>query len=117
MMVGEVIRKRTRLKLPYLSDGTIAGTIALRYQFSALNDDPADNLRLIASLKIDDQDQAVADCIIAWRNSATTNYSKGAVLYYNPKIIKTPPSWVAKSDHVASEGSHEFYLPWELKGK
>ena len=38
--VGEVIRERMRRK--YNSDGTIAGTVGRRFQFSAFNDDPAE---------------------------------------------------------------------------
>ena len=111
LMVAEVIRNRTRQK--YSSDGTVASTIARRYQFSALNDDSADNIRLIASLKLDDNDPIVKDCLRAWYQATTfnTNLAKGAVLYYNPQAIPIAPAWVAKSKEVARGKHHIFYIP------
>ena len=109
--VAEVIRNRMKQK--YTSDGTVAGTVAWRYQFSAWNDDAGDNQLLIRALKLDDGDTIVKDCMRAWleTNNNGTNVAKGALLYLNPRAVPVSPAWVKNSDEVARIGHHVFYVP------
>lgn len=44
---------------------------------------------------------------IAWEKSAFTNYTKGANLYYAPKLAS--PSWAKKTPLVAVIGNHNFH--------
>jgi spore germination cell wall hydrolase CwlJ-like protein len=104
--VGEVIRRRTALK--YASDGTIAGTVARRYQFSATVDDKVNNDLFIRGLKIDDDDPVVQDCIKAWHQSQNTNVTNGAVLYCN--LDSASPSWATPAKCVAKVGNHSFFI-------
>lgn len=103
--VAEVIRNR--MLRNYSSDGTVAGTVARRYQFSAWNDDSQDNALLIKALKIVDSDAIVQECIRAWNQSKNTNYVKGAVLYVNKN--KANPDWAKDSNFIIRIGDHWFY--------
>lgn len=105
--VGEVIRRRTRQR--YSSDGTVAGTVAKRYQFSAWNDDAQDNALLIKALNLDDLDPIVRACEKAWKESEFSNYSKGAVLYCNLKTVGQRPAWATQQNQVAEIGNHTFF--------
>lgn len=108
--VAEVIQRRTKRK--YMSDGTIPGTIALRYQFSALNDDRGDNQRLIMALKIDSADPIVSDCIRAWNAVSQPGYIDivpDAVVYFNPKTATNPPKNAIGANFVKTVGKHAFY--------
>ena len=104
--VGEVIRNR--MLRNYSSDGTVAGTVARRYQFSAWNDDAQDNALLIRALKITETDGIVQDCIRAWNESRRTNYTKGAVLYCNLDACARP-SWAKDENQTIKIGHHTFY--------
>ena len=106
--VAEVIRNRMKEK--YSSDGTVAGTVCRKWQFSGWNtDDPS----RVASMKLDDDDQMVKDCLAAWleANNNGTNLAKGALLYLNKAVVPILPSWVKNSDEVARIGAHTFYIP------
>lgn len=109
--IGEVIRNR--MEHNYSSDGTVPGTVCKSFQFSSWNDDWRDNARLVASLKLDDTDPVVIDCIRAWNESRTTRYVNGAVLYCNLTLAK--PVWAIPDDLVATVGKHSFYLPANLR--
>lgn len=103
--VGEVIRRRAQRK--YNSDGTIAGTVAKPYQFSGWNtNDP----NRVPSLLLDDSDSVVHDCLYAWFFSENSNYSKDAVLYCNPRILRNMPAWAKETKRVAIIGDHYFYV-------
>ena len=103
--IGEVIRERMRRR--YSSDGTIVGTVARRYQFSAFNDDEQDNARFIQSLKLDFADHIVQDCMSAWYVSEHTDYSKKAVLFCNTDVAQPP--WATPDKLVAKIGHVSFY--------
>jgi spore germination cell wall hydrolase CwlJ-like protein len=103
--VGEVIRERMRRK--YASDGTVAGTVARRYQFSAWNDDHQDNTLLIRALKLDWGDVGIPECQRAWEKSATTNYVSKAVLYCNLAVAQ--PDWAKPEKLVAKIEHHSFF--------
>lgn len=100
--VGEVIRNR--MGRNYSSDGTVAGTIARPYQFSGWN--PLDP-NFLPSLKLDDADPLVIDCIRAWNESKTTTYAKGAVLYCNLNLAR--PYWAKQEKLVTKIGEHSFF--------
>jgi spore germination cell wall hydrolase CwlJ-like protein len=105
--VAEVILRRAKLK--YNSDGTIAGTVSRRYQFSSFNDDSHDNLRLIRSLQIDDDDPIVKECISAWSQAKTgPEVVPGAVLYANLDI--SSPAWALATKTVGKIDHHTFFL-------
>jgi N-acetylmuramoyl-L-alanine amidase len=105
--VAEVIRNRAAQR--YNSDGTIAGTIGRRYQFSAWNDDAQNNARLIQSLELDDENPIVQDCVHAWREAAAgSERANGAVLYANLSVCK--PSWLPNVRQVAQLGNHTFFV-------
>lgn len=104
--VAEVIRNRMKAK--YSSDGTVAGTVARKWQFSGWNtEDP----NRVPSLKIDDDDPLVKECMRAWleANNNGTNLAKGAVLYYSSDI--PPPGWSTRARKVAEIGKHLFFVP------
>jgi len=95
--VAEVVRNRTKLK--YMSDGTVAGTVLWKQQFSGMN---AGDVNRIPSFKLDDQDRVVQECFRAWEDACTgSNRVRGAVHYLNVKLTKvlrggTLPLWAAK---------------------
>lgn len=105
--VGEVIRNRMARR--YSSDGTVAGTVCRRYQFSAWNDDPQGNDLLIRSLKIRDDDNTVKDCIRAWEISKDSDFAKHAVLYCNLAVLPQRPKWARDDKCVTVIGNHSFF--------
>lgn len=101
--IGEVIRNRMKQRVH--SDGTVAGTVLAPYQFSGYNTkDP----NRIPSFLLDDDSPCCCDCRTAWDESETTNLTKGATFYYNPRVVGTP-AWAVPAKHVATVGHHEFY--------
>jgi cell wall hydrolase len=102
--VAEVIRNRMTLK--YASDGTAEGTVLRPYQFSGWNTKDPNRL---ACAKVDAMDPVVMDCAKAWEESATSNLTKGAVLYLNPAIVSPLPNWAKQENRTAIIGQHHFY--------
>ena len=108
--VADVIRNRMRRK--YGSDGTVAGTVAAAFQFSAWNStkDPNISGLRIASLQLDDANPVVLDCSRAWQESALGPSTVGdAVLYVNPKAVVKMPTWATQGKLQAVVGRHNFY--------
>lgn len=105
LAVAEVIRNR--MLRNYASDGTVAGTVARRYQFSAWNDDANNNALFIKALKINDMDPVVQECIRAWNESRHTNHVKGAVLYANLDVCD--PSWSHGKTPIIKIAHHTFF--------
>jgi spore germination cell wall hydrolase CwlJ-like protein len=106
LAVAEVIRNRMRAH--YASDGTVAGTVLRPRQFSGWN---SDDLNRVPSLKLDDGDRVVADCVRAWKEAAeqNTDVAKRALLYYAPALAL--PSWAKGCVEVARIGRHLFLIP------
>ena len=102
--VGEVVRERMRRK--YMSDGTVSGTIFRAFQFSWTN--PTDPNRVHA-LSIDDDDPVVQECARAWKESETSHYARGAVLYYAPAGVPKPPPWATPEKLAVVLGAHQFF--------
>jgi len=103
--VAEVIRNR--MKRGYASDGTVIGTVLRAKQFSMWDD----KARLLAA-RIDDDHPKVRECVQAWEASATSNVTKGAVLYHT---VAVSPYWrnAASVSHVTTIHHHMFYLDGE----
>jgi spore germination cell wall hydrolase CwlJ-like protein len=105
--VAEVIRRRTDRK--YSSDGTIQDTVLRKWQFSAWSDKSCYDL-MVKSLKLNDDDPIVKQCIQAWNVSADTNHSKSAVLYCNLAAVAKRPVWARDDKCVAVIGNHSFFV-------
>lgn len=106
--VAEVVLRRTRRK--FMSDGTVAGTALRKYQFSGMNTDSRNRVR---SFCVDDDDPAVRECVRAWEMAkAGSNYSAGALHYYNPTLCG--PVWAHGAQVVARVGNHNFVILKEV---
>jgi N-acetylmuramoyl-L-alanine amidase len=102
--VAETIRNRMQRK--YSSDGTVAGTVLRRLQFSGWNADAANRIR---SLQIDDQNPIVMDCVKAWAAAQSGSDSvPGAVLFY-ATTMKAPPTWALDRNFICQIGKVRFY--------
>jgi spore germination cell wall hydrolase CwlJ-like protein len=112
--VGEVIRERMRRRLH--SDGTVAGTVFARRQFSGWEDD---NRRALGSVQF--EDPAWRSCSRAWAESETSNWTKAATHYLNPVLVLARegrlPSWACDPHDITTlaealvtcrEGGHAF---------
>jgi spore germination cell wall hydrolase CwlJ-like protein len=100
--VAEVIRNR--MKRRYASDGTVIGTVLRAKQFSMWDD----HARLLAA-NADDDHPRVRECVEAWKLSATTDITGGAVLYHTIMIDR--PYWAKASsvEELKTIGRHVFY--------
>lgn len=105
--VAEVILRRTARR--YMSDGTVAGTVLRPFQFSGWNTGSTNRIR---SLKLNDDDPAVRECIRAWNHAkAGSNTTGNAVHYFNPELCF--PDWARGAEVVAEIGNHRFVIPKE----
>lgn len=103
MAVAAVIRNRMAMK--YQSDGTIKGTVLKRKQFQPWNRQQP--LQVLANFN----KRRMGDSLLAWRLVQDgRNVVDGAVLFYNPRIARTP-RWAKVGQKVATIGEHEFYVP------
>jgi len=100
--VAEVILRRMKKK--YMSDGTVAGTVLRKYQFSGFNTDSANRIR---SFKIDTSVPVVDECVRAWVEADKgSNLVPGCLHYYNANIVSPP--WAEGAEVVAVIGNHTF---------
>ncbi len=107
LAVAAVIRNRMKLK--YQSDGTVKGTVkgtvlkARQFQpWSTRNP---------YHIPLDLKKKSMRDSLLAWRLVQDgRNVVDGAVLFYNPKLVRTP-YWATVSQRVSTIGGHEFYTP------
>ena len=100
--VAEVILRRTKRK--YMSDGTVAGTVLRRLQFSGMNSDSANRIR---SFKIDSSDKVVDECVRAWAEADRgSNLVPECLHYFNAHIVMPP--WAKDAEIVAVIGNHTF---------
>ncbi len=105
--VAEVIQRRMKRK--FMSDGTVAGTVLKRLQFSGMNSDSANRIR---SFKIDSSDPNVDDCVRAWHDAERgPDIVPGACHYFNPSLCS--PKWARGATIVAQIGNHRFIIPKE----
>ena len=103
LAVAAVIRNRMKAK--YQSDGTVKGTVLKRLQFQPWNHAKPEEARFRIS------HSRMRDSLLAWRMVQDgRNVVQGALLFYNPRLVKTP-FWATVSHKVASIGGHEFFVP------
>jgi spore germination cell wall hydrolase CwlJ-like protein len=103
--VAEVIQRR--MKRNFMSDGTAAGTVFRKYQFSGMNTESANRIR---SFKIDSSDPNVDACVRAWADAERgPDIVPGAVHYFNPSLCD--PTWARGAKVVAEIGNHRFVIP------
>ena len=100
--VAEVIRRRTVRK--YMSDGTVAGTVFRKKQFSGMNHDAPNRIR---SFQLDTKDPIANDCSRAWMESEWKKELVPDCLHYFAHNIVTPP-WAKDAEVVAIIGGHTF---------
>ena len=106
--VAEVILRRTKRK--FSSDGTVAGTVLRKYQFSGMNTDSPSRIR---SFKIDTDNPIVQECVKAWEEAkAGSNYVPDCLHYFNPSISN--PYWGRDAKIVKEVGNHRFVIPKEV---
>lgn len=103
--VGEVIRNR--MERNYSSDGTVAGTVLRPWQFSGWESGDPNRIK---SMKIDDLDPTVRECIKAWQESRVSKYANNAVLYCNLAAVAVRPNWARDDRCVAVVGNHTFFV-------
>ena len=103
LAVAAVIRNRMKLK--YQSDGTVKGTVLRARQFQPwITKNPY-------HIPLDLEKPSMRDSLLAWRLVQDgRNVVDGAVLFYNPKLVRTP-YWAKVSQKVTTIGGHEFYAP------
>lgn len=107
--VAEVIQRRTKRK--YMSDGTVAGTVLRRLQFSGMNHNAKNRIR---SFQIDSSNPVVNDCVKAWVNAERgPDVVPGCMHYYNPSLVS--PAWAKGAKIVKKIGNHLFIIPKEEK--
>ena len=100
--VAEVILRRTKEK--YMSDGTVAGTVMRRLQFSGMNSDSPNRIR---TFKADTSDPSVNECVRAWVEADKgSNLVPYCLHYYNANIVSPP--WAKGAEVVAVIGNHTF---------
>ncbi len=103
LAVAAVIRNRMKLK--YQSDGTVKGTVLKARQFQPWS------TRNPYHIPLDLKKKSMRDSLLAWRLVQDgRNVVDGAVLFYNPKLVRTP-YWAKVSQRVSTIGGHEFYTP------
>ena len=103
LAVAAVIRNRMNAK--YHSDGTVKGTVLKRLQFQPWNYAKPEVVRHRIS------QSRMKDSLLAWRMVQDgRTVVDGALLFYNPRLVKTP-FWATVSHKVASIGGHEFFVP------
>lgn len=115
--VGEVIR--TRMKTRYQSNGTVAGTVLRPWQFSGWNQQEAGRLRtILLSFILKPDDPINRQCVDAWHESIGTNLTKGANLYFAPKVLRAEgvpdPAWVKHPRVVFVEKINDHYFYREV---
>lgn len=101
MAVAAVIRNRINHK--YHSDGTVKGTVLRAKQFEPwIKRNPE-------KVDFDLTNQKMRECLLAWKLVQDgRNVVDGAVLFYNPQLVKTP-RWAQVNRKVAKIGGHEFF--------
>lgn len=131
--VGRVVMNRVRLK--FMSDGTIPGTVLRKDQFSGFYFEMGpQGYKRVASTVEQAQARAVekltrykanaavwADCLMAADQAMSglvlspkdapqfPGFTERTVNYYNPKVVKTPPAWATPDRLDTVIFNHTFY--------
>lgn len=101
MAVAAVIRNRTQHR--YHSNGTIRGTVLRRKQFEPwIGRSPKD-------VRFNPNNRKMQESLLAWELVQDgRNVVEGAVLFYNPSLVRTP-RWAKVYQKVSTIGGHEFF--------
>ena len=101
LAVAAVIRNRMTHK--YHSDGTVKGTVLRAKQFEPwIGRSPEE-------VEFDQTNRIMQESLLAWRLVQDgRKVVNGAVLFYNPQLVKTP-RWAQINRKVAKIGGHEFF--------
>jgi N-acetylmuramoyl-L-alanine amidase len=101
LAVAAVIRNRMNHK--YHSDGTVKGTVLRPKQFEPwIGRNPQE-------VEFDPTNRKMQESLLAWKLVQDgRNIVHGAVLFYNPHLVKTP-RWAQVNRKVAIIGNHEFF--------
>lgn len=101
LAVAAVIRNRMNHK--YHSDGTVKGTVLRAKQFEPwIGRNPEE-------MEFDPTNRKMQECLLAWKLVQDgRNIVDGAVLFYNPQLVRTP-RWAQVNRKVAKIGGHEFF--------
>lgn len=101
LAVAAVIRNRMTHK--YHSDGTVKGTVLRAKQFEPwMGRNPEE-------VEFDQTNRIMQESLLAWRLVQDgRKVVDGAVLFYNPQLVKTP-RWAQVNRKVAKIGGHEFF--------
>ncbi len=103
LAVAAVIRNRMKMK--YQSDGTVKGTVLKYRQFEPWNSQRPH--QVLVNLN----NRRMQESILAWQLVQDgREVVDGAVLFYNPRIARTP-RWARVGHKVATIGGHDFYIP------
>jgi len=102
MAVAAVIRNRMSHK--YQSDGTVKGTVLRAKQFEPwIRRTPED-------LTFNPNNRKMQESLLAWNLVQDgRNVVDGAVLFYNPQLVRTP-KWARVYQKVAKIGGHAFFI-------
>jgi N-acetylmuramoyl-L-alanine amidase len=101
LAVAAVIRNRMISK--YHSDGSVKGTVLRAKQFEPwIRRNPED-------MEFDPTNRKMQESLLAWKLVQDgRKIVDGAVLFYNPLLVKTP-RWAQVNRKVAKIGGHEFF--------
>ncbi|PJA78523.1 MAG: hypothetical protein CO149_03580 [Nitrospirae bacterium CG_4_9_14_3_um_filter_51_5] len=101
LAVAAVIRNRMTHK--YHSDGTVKGTVLRAKQFEPwIGRNPEE-------VEFDPTNQKMQESLLAWNLVQDgRKVVDGAVLFYNPQLVKTP-RWAQVNRKVKKIGRHEFF--------
>ncbi len=101
MAVAAVIRNRMLQR--YHSDGTVPGTVLRTYQFEPWIE------RSPETIQFDPTNPKMQESLLAWNLVQDgRKVVKGAVLFFNPDLVKAP-KWALVNRKVAKIGGHEFF--------
>jgi len=104
LAVAEVILRRKTRK--YMSDGSVAGTVLRKSQFSGFNTEAKNRIR---AFKLDTTDPNANDCVRAWEEAKRgSEIVPGVLHYYNPKLCSPP--WAKDAKVVKVIGDHCFVI-------
>ncbi len=96
---------RHRIRSRYESDGTIPGTILYPLAFSCWN---ATDRQRVKMGKVSLEDPVALECLEAWVDSEQSDYVKGALHYFKPRLVKKPSKF---GKQLVRIGQHDFHSP------
>lgn len=102
--VAATIRARARIGSPFLSDGTIIGTVLAPLQFDCWRTG-SPTLKWMDAMDV--SGETFQECLKAWQDSLTSDPTNGADSYYATTIAA--PSWATPARFKIQLGQTRFY--------